>query len=430
MVNNKGNGDEELEHIVNKESNIIVITGPTAAGKSKFFTKLVPKLNDCGLSARSIMRGTTRALRYGEIDGVEYKFYSNENFIKAIEKKEIIANYERGGDMYGVSGNLLEIANGETGVIVIRDLGGLFTLKNYLIHNKISNISMMLYSDIEDTMQRLVERLENSKNDEERHDINKQIGALREETSSFMSRRDEFRHILSNHNINNLHFEEVLTHLVNRSVETLKLERNPEYRNLNNSDFRETYIKSLVNKLVGVSLEDLLKNPKKASFKFDDELLKNYSSRSGKTLKNLKDIIPPVIDAVPCYGVLSIYIPQPEEKSKAPMKEIKVILSDLFEMSLGLPQYRYDLTDPVDSSPMSFTRMPDAYTNFYLSFSATYDPVSLSTRASPLHTLTIEGIINGENPKRVQVLEHDEAQKVWDRRKQIISNTRLPYTNY
>lgn len=75
---------------------VITLSGITGVGKSYFKKQIQEKL---GIPAQTIV--TTREKRAGEIEGIDKKFVSNEEFENMKEKNEIIVTFEMLGYKYG-----------------------------------------------------------------------------------------------------------------------------------------------------------------------------------------------------------------------------------------------------------------------------------------------------------------------------------------
>ncbi len=77
---------------------LIVISGPSGVGKG---TVLKQFIDDPELKLAFSVSMTTRKMREGEVDGVNYKFVTREEFEKAVENGELLEWAEFVGNYYG-----------------------------------------------------------------------------------------------------------------------------------------------------------------------------------------------------------------------------------------------------------------------------------------------------------------------------------------
>jgi len=63
------------------KGNLLVISGPSGSGKSSLMKEVIAEISDSYFSISS----TTRAIREGEVDGINYHFISKEDFEKDID---------------------------------------------------------------------------------------------------------------------------------------------------------------------------------------------------------------------------------------------------------------------------------------------------------------------------------------------------------
>ena len=63
------------------KGNLLVISGPSGSGKSSLMKEVLQEITDSYFSISS----TTRPMREGEIDGVNYHFISKEEFENDID---------------------------------------------------------------------------------------------------------------------------------------------------------------------------------------------------------------------------------------------------------------------------------------------------------------------------------------------------------
>ena len=90
--------------MVERESILFCISGPTASGKSTVCRYLKDKFPDLNFSVST----TTRSPRPGEVDGREYYFVSKEEFQQKIDKGDFVEHAEFSGNFYGTDLKNLE----------------------------------------------------------------------------------------------------------------------------------------------------------------------------------------------------------------------------------------------------------------------------------------------------------------------------------
>lgn len=83
---------------------LYIVSAPSGAGK----TSLVKALIDAQSQVRVSVSHTTRAMRPGEVDGVNYHFVSREEFVERLERDEFLEHAEVFGNLYGTSQRWLE----------------------------------------------------------------------------------------------------------------------------------------------------------------------------------------------------------------------------------------------------------------------------------------------------------------------------------
>ncbi len=83
---------------------LYIVSAPSGAGK----TSLVKALVDAQPQVRVSVSHTTRAMRPGEVDGVNYHFVSRDEFLARLERNEFLEHAEVFGNLYGTSQRWLE----------------------------------------------------------------------------------------------------------------------------------------------------------------------------------------------------------------------------------------------------------------------------------------------------------------------------------
>ncbi len=104
-----------------KSGSIIVISGPSGAGKNTVYDELKKK-NESIVQTVSV---TTRAPRMNETDGVDYYFVSKEKFNELIDHDEFIEYVQYGENYYGTLKSEVSrlVDDGKTVILVIEVRG-------------------------------------------------------------------------------------------------------------------------------------------------------------------------------------------------------------------------------------------------------------------------------------------------------------------
>lgn len=79
--------------------NLFIISAPSGAGKTSLVKALVESTDNIRVSVSH----TTRAMRPGEVDGVNYNFVSKEQFLAMLEQSEFLEHAEVFDNWYGTS---------------------------------------------------------------------------------------------------------------------------------------------------------------------------------------------------------------------------------------------------------------------------------------------------------------------------------------
>lgn len=111
---------------MNKKGILIVISGPSGAGKGTICKELLEKEENLYLSVSA----TTRKPREGEVHGVNYYFLEKEDFMKRVENEEFLEWAEVHGNCYGTPKfNVEELINQGKNVILEIDVQGALNVK-------------------------------------------------------------------------------------------------------------------------------------------------------------------------------------------------------------------------------------------------------------------------------------------------------------
>lgn len=83
---------------------LYIVSAPSGAGK----TSLIKALLEAQTQIRVSVSHTTRSMRPGEIDGVNYHFVQREQFIEMLERDEFLEHAEVFSNLYGTSQQRIE----------------------------------------------------------------------------------------------------------------------------------------------------------------------------------------------------------------------------------------------------------------------------------------------------------------------------------
>jgi guanylate kinase len=127
----------------------IVVTGPSASGKSRLVDALLQKIPD----STRLVTVTTRALRINEKNEIDYYFVSREEFKKKLQGGEFFEYAEVYGNLYGSSKIILEsFLNRFRFVFAIINIQGAKTLKEKIPE---SCVLFLRPGSVEDVARRL-----------------------------------------------------------------------------------------------------------------------------------------------------------------------------------------------------------------------------------------------------------------------------------
>lgn len=101
---------------------LVVISGPSGCGKDTVISHYAKSYDDIRLSVSA----TTRRMREGETDGVDYHFVSQEEFQYLIENDGLLEFANYAGNWYGTPKKAVDdwLEEGKTVVLIIEVQGG------------------------------------------------------------------------------------------------------------------------------------------------------------------------------------------------------------------------------------------------------------------------------------------------------------------
>lgn len=135
---------------------ILVLSGPSGAGKSTLLKKVIDDIGECYFSIST----TTRKIREGESNGIDYHFVSKEEFQKDIEDDMFLEHANVHGNYYGTSLKPVRKAL-RAGKLVIFDID---VQGNAVVTKRLGDIATSVFIS-PPTLSELKERLESRQTD-------------------------------------------------------------------------------------------------------------------------------------------------------------------------------------------------------------------------------------------------------------------------
>jgi len=163
---------------------VLVLSGPSGAGKSSLIHKIVDDIGECYFSIST----TTRPMREGEVDGVDYYFVDEEEFKKEIEEDQFLEYAIVHGNYYGTSLKPVKKALSE-GKLVIFDID---VQGNSAINSRLGDITTSVFIT-PPTLSELKRRLQNRRTDSQEV-IDRRVDMAKRE----IQRVSEYEYLLIN----------------------------------------------------------------------------------------------------------------------------------------------------------------------------------------------------------------------------------------
>ena len=131
---------------------LIVISGPSGAGKGTICKALLEKHKDIHLSVSA----TTRNPRQGEVHGINYYFLNKDEFLKKVEEDDFLEWAEVYGNCYGTpKSNVQELLDSGKDVILEIDIQGALKVKE---NTEEGVFIFILPPSMEELKQRIIKR--------------------------------------------------------------------------------------------------------------------------------------------------------------------------------------------------------------------------------------------------------------------------------
>lgn len=163
---------------------VLVLSGPSGAGKSSLIAKIIDDIGDTYFSIST----TTRPMRKGEQNGVDYYFVDKEEFEKEVEQDQFLEHALVHGNYYGTSIKPVKKAL-EEGKLVIFDID---VQGNNAIKSRLGDITTSVFIS-PPTLSELKRRLEKRSTDSQEV-IERRVNMAKRE----IQRVSEYEYLLIN----------------------------------------------------------------------------------------------------------------------------------------------------------------------------------------------------------------------------------------
>ena len=163
---------------------VLVLSGPSGAGKSSLIAKIIDDIGDTYFSIST----TTRPIRKGEVNGVDYYFVDKEEFEREVEEDQFLEHALVHGNYYGTSIKPVKKAL-EEGKLVIFDID---VQGNNAIKSRLGDITTSVFIS-PPTLSELKHRLEKRSTDSQEV-IERRVNMAKRE----IQRVSEYEYLLIN----------------------------------------------------------------------------------------------------------------------------------------------------------------------------------------------------------------------------------------
>ncbi len=138
-----------------KEGRLFIVAAPSGAGKTSVVTNVISKLNP-PIPIERVITFTTRPPRPREIDGVDYYFLSQKEFLKRERQGFFLETTKYADYYYGSPMSIIQDMKNGKSFIIITDIDGANNFKKNIIPDAVT--IWITVSSVEELQKRLEKR--------------------------------------------------------------------------------------------------------------------------------------------------------------------------------------------------------------------------------------------------------------------------------
>ena len=177
--------EDYSDYSVDLRKNLIILSAPSATGKNTVYNALKLRMPEI----EKAITATTRNPRVGEVDSVDYYFYSKEEFKEKKETCAFVEYNEYDNNYYGTPYSEIEKYSSSTPLFLIFDTHGMMSImRKYPLSTSV----FLAPPSMEELERRIRERGDNTP-----EEIRRRI----EESSREMQHSDWYDYVVKNTNI-------------------------------------------------------------------------------------------------------------------------------------------------------------------------------------------------------------------------------------
>lgn len=127
----------EKETIGKHPGLLLILTGPTAAGKTEVNKKILQNHPEI----KKLVTTTTRSPRSDEQNGIHYHFRSREDFLRGVADGEFLESAEYGGSLYGTTKKEIDAILEGQSLVSAMEMSGALNFENNIKKSYASEIA-------------------------------------------------------------------------------------------------------------------------------------------------------------------------------------------------------------------------------------------------------------------------------------------------